>query len=93
LKITLNISYVNPGYVVIVLQLFSPVSHVLFNQVDFVQETTLLLLTLGEYSRSCMVSKAYPNLLGLQNEILQNQTLLYLFSTSASVPKPEVQQK
>lgn len=26
-------------------------------------------------------------------EILQNQTLSYLFSTSSSAPKPEVQQK
>lgn len=40
----------------------------MFNQADLVQETTFLLFTLGDYSRSCMVSKAYLNLSGLQNE-------------------------
>lgn len=46
---------------------FLCVSHVFFNEADFVQETTLLLFTLGGYSRS-MVSKVYLNCLGLKNE-------------------------
>lgn len=50
------------------LLLFSSVFHMVFlNQADSVQEATLLLFILGDYSRS-IVSKVYLNLLGLKNK-------------------------